>query len=118
MKNYLLLVFALMFGVAMNAQDTIEDQVADTACACLSKIDTLQINSNTNSLKMTCLQEAMIKNQESIIKVYETEKRREEDEAKLGLRGSLMIKVQNILAIKCRVYQLIEKKVQEGRKTK
>lgn len=115
MKKLLLLAFTFTLSIGLNAQDSIEDQVADTACACLSKIDTTTINSSTNGLKMICLQEAMIKNQESIIKVYETEMRREEDEAKLGLRGSLMIKVQNVLAVRCRVYQLIEQKVQAGR---
>lgn len=115
MKHLMTLFFVVIVSITASAQNSIEEQVADTACACLSAIDTAQISSGSNGLKMACLQEAMIKNNESIVKVYETEKRREEDEAKMGLKGSLMIKVQNILAVSCPAYQLFEKKVQERR---
>ena len=115
MKYFLIITFVVCCGNISFAQQTIEDQVADTACACLSAIDSTKINSNSNGLKMACLQEAMIKNNESIVKTFETEKRREEDEEKRGLKGSLMIKVQNILAERCKSYQLFEQKVQERR---
>lgn len=115
MKYFFFFSFLMLCGLSSFSQQTIEDQVADTACACLDNIDSTKINSSSNGLKMACLQEAMIKNNESIIKTFETEKRREEDEEKRGLKGSLMIKVQNILAERCISYQLFEKKVQERR---
>ena len=115
MKKVLVFVFAIMISSFAIGQNTIEDQVADTVCACLSAIDSSKISSNSNGLKMACLQQAMIKNKEAILKNVETEKRREEDEAKLGLKGSLMIKVQNVLVKRCPAYNLFEKKVQERR---
>ena len=112
--KYTLLLF-LCFGLApmLKSQISLEQQIADTACICLSALDTNDISSKSNGMKMACLQQAMIKNQENIRKQYETELRKEEDEEKHGLKGSLMIKVQNILAEKCASYQLFESKIQE-----
>ncbi len=115
MKKFIVFGFAIMISSFAFGQNSIEDQVADTACACLSAIDSSKISSNSNGLKMSCLQQAMIKNQEAVLKNFETEKRKEEDEAKLGLKGSLMIKVQNVLVKRCAAYNLFEKKVQERR---
>ncbi|MFT6716868.1 MAG: hypothetical protein ACJA0Q_001516 [Saprospiraceae bacterium] len=97
------------------SQISLEEQVADSACACLSAIDTAKINSQSNGLKMACLQKAMIQNKESITKEYSTSQRKEEDQAKIGIRGSLMIKVQNILTKKCVAYKIFETKIQERR---
>lgn len=106
----LCLTFSLTYG-----QESIEAQVADTACICLSNIDSAQITSKGNGLKMACLQEAIIKNQEIIEKKHAEEQRKEEDEDKRGIRGSLMIKVQNILAEQCDAYGKFEKEIQEKR---
>jgi hypothetical protein len=118
MKKHLLLVLLTMgiwgFG---KAQMTIEEQVADTACACLSKLDTAEIKVNANVLKMTCLRSAIEKNTEAIQKNFATEKRREEDQEKLGIRGSLLIKVQNVLTNKCTVYAKFEQKMQTQRES-
>lgn len=116
MQKITLFLVSFLFFLGAQAQEiNIEQQVADSACACLSAIDTAMIKSQSNALKMDCLQKAIAKNQESITKKMETEKRKEEDEEKIGIKGSLMIKVQNILAVKCPAYQLFEKKVQERR---
>lgn len=118
MKKHLLLVLLTMgiwgFG---KAQMTIEEQVADTACACLSKLDTADIKINANVVKMTCLREAIEKNNEAIQKNFATEKRREEDQEKIGIRGSLLIKVQNVLTKKCSVYAKFEQKMQTQRES-
>lgn len=118
MKKHLLLVLLTMgiwgFG---NAQMTIEEQVADTACDCLSRLDTAQIKVNANVLKMTCLREAVQKNNEAIQKNFATEQRKEEDQEKLGIRGSLLIKVQNVLTKKCPVYAKFEQKMQTQRES-
>lgn len=112
--NYILPIF-LCLGISpvLKSQISLEQQIADTACICLSALDTSNITSKSNGMKMACLQQAMIRNQENIRKQYETEMRKEEDEEKHGLKGSLMIKVQNILAEKCESYQLFESKIQE-----
>lgn len=96
------------------SQMSLEQQVADSACYCLSNIDTTDIKSSSNGLKMACLQNAMIQNNESIVKELGTTQKREEDEEKQGLRGSLMIKVQNILAKECEGYQNFEKKLRNS----
>ena len=118
MKKHLLVVLLTMgiwgFG---KAQMTIEEQVADTACACLSKLDTAEIKINANVLKMTCLRTAIEKNNVAIQKNYATEKRREEDQEKLGIRGSLLIKVQNVLVKNCQVYVKFEQKMQTQRES-
>jgi len=115
MKKIIVFGFAIIISSFAFGQSSIEDQVADTACICLSAIDSSKISSNSNGFKMACLQQAMIKNKEAVLKNFETEKRREEDEAKLGLKGSLMIKVQNVLVKRCSAYNLFEKKIQERR---
>tara|TARA_B110000211_G_scaffold207006_1_gene242492 strand:- start:534 stop:905 length:372 start_codon:yes stop_codon:yes gene_type:complete len=118
MKKHLLVVLLTMgiwgFG---KAQMTIEEQVADTACACLSMLDTSEIKINANVLKMTCLQEAIEKNMVAIQKNHATEQRREEDQEKLGIRGSLRIKVQNVLTKNCTVYAKFEQKMQTQRES-
>jgi hypothetical protein len=118
MKKHLLVVLLTMgiwgFG---KAQMTIEEQVADTACACLSKLDTSEIKINSNVLKMTCLRTAIEKNKDAIQKNFATEKRREEDQEKLGIRGSLLIKVQNVLTKNCTVYAKFEQKMQTQRES-
>lgn len=115
MKSTLLTLALTLTSVISFSQSSIEQQVADSACICLSAIDTTKITSQGNGLKMACLQKAMIQNKESIAKEYATTKRKEEDEEKIGLQGSLMIKVQNILSKKCAVYQLFQVKIQERR---
>ena len=119
MKSVLVFVLIGLTGFTGFSQDnapvSIEQQVADSACVCLSAIDSLKIKSQSNGLKMECLQKAMAQNQESIVKNMETEKRKEEDEQKLGIKGSLMIKVQNILAVQCAAYKQFESKIQERR---
>lgn len=107
--------FAWSFSA--NAQESVEQQVADTACVCLSKLDTAAIKSKANILKMQCLNEAIVKNLEEIQKVAATEQRREEDQEKLGIRGSIQIKVQNILAENCEIYALFEQKLQTQRQS-
>lgn len=99
------------------AQMTIEEQVADTACLCLSKLDTNKIKSNANAIKMACLQEAIAKNQEAIQEDFKTEMRKEEDQEKLGLRGSMLIKVQNVLTKDCPIYARFEQKMQTQRES-
>jgi hypothetical protein len=108
------LVFVLVSTVSF-AQLTLEQQVADSTCTCLSAIDTVKINSQGNGLKMACLQKALIQNKEAITKEYSTTQRKEEDEAKRGLQGSLMIKVQNELSKNCAAYNLFQQKIQERR---
>lgn len=114
MKYLLLFALGMTFQVTI-AQESLEAQVADTACICLNKIDSTQISSKGNGLKMACLQEAILKNQESIEKQHAQEQRKEEDEDKRGIRGSLMIKVQHILAEKCAAYSKFEREIQEKR---
>lgn len=97
------------------AQMSIEEQVADTACLCLSSLDTIQIKSNANVIKMQCLNEAILKNQSAIQKNYATQKRREEDSDKMGIQGSLYITVQQSLTINCPIYALFEKEIQTYR---
>ncbi len=118
MKKYLLVTLLTIgvWGFGM-AQMTIEEQVADTACYCLSKLDTADIKINTNVLKMNCLTSAIEKNNAAIQKHFSTEQRREEDQDKLGIRGSLLIKVQNVLNKNCTVYARFEKKMQTQRES-
>ena len=118
MKKYLLVTFLTIgvWGFGM-AQMTIEEQVADTACYCLSKLDTAEIKVNANVLKMACLRSAIEKNNDAIQKNFSTEQRREEDQDKLGIRGSLLIKVQNFLNKNCTVYARFEKKMQTQRES-
>tara|TARA_Y100000589_G_scaffold216978_1_gene204691 strand:+ start:515 stop:916 length:402 start_codon:yes stop_codon:yes gene_type:complete len=96
-------------------QMSIEEQVADTACLCLSSLDTVQIKANANVIKMQCLNEAILKNQTAIQKNYATQKRREEDSDKMGIQGSLYITVQQNLIINCPIYALFEKEIQTYR---
>jgi len=118
---YIFLGFFL-WAVTLHAQkeneNTIEQQVADTACVCLSRIDTNTIKTALTGLKMQCLSKAIVKNQEAINKNFETEKRREEDLDKLGIRGSILIKVQNILTNSCPNYAFFEEKTQVQRQTR
>jgi hypothetical protein len=115
MKKFIVLFVFALGALTVKSQVNLEQQIADSACVCLSALDTANIKSKSNSLKMECLQKAMTQNHESIIKNMDTEKRKEEDEQKLGIKGSLMIKVQNILAVQCAAYKLFEQKVQERR---
>lgn len=114
MKNLILGAFLVLCGV-LNAQESIEQQVADSACACFSELDSAQISSATSALKSRCLQEAIQKNQVNITKNFETEQRKDDQLQKEGIQGSLLIKVQNILTQSCPNYQLFEKRMQEGR---
>ncbi len=98
-----------------NGQMTIEEQVSDTACLCLSKLDTAQIKANANAIKMQCLNEAITKNQIAIQKTYASEQRREEDTEKLGIQGSLYITLQHELIKSCPIYALFEKEIQTFR---
>ena len=115
MKKFSLFTFFVLLAFAGKSQINLEQQIADSACVCLSAIDSVVINSQSNGLKMACLQKAFIQNNETIIKNMETEKRKEEDEQKIGIKGSLMIKVQNLLAVQCAAYKQFEQKVQERR---
>lgn len=113
------LILLLFCGISSisKAQMTIEEQVADTACACMTKLDTAQIKANANVIKMQCLSEAIEKNKEAIQRNYATEARREEDAEKLGIRGSMLITVQNELTESCPIYALFEQKMQTQRQS-
>jgi hypothetical protein len=115
MKNTLYFVILMVISMTSYSQVSLEQQVADSACTCLSLIDSAKINNQGNGLKMACLQKAMIQNKESITKEYATTKRRDEDEEKIGIQGSLMIKVQNILSKNCDAYKQFQVKIQERR---
>ena len=106
-----------VFGIIgfSKGQMTIEEQVADTACVCLSKLDTAQIKSNANAIKMQCLNEAISKNQSAIQKTFASEQRREEDSEKMGIQGSLYFAVQKELIKSCPIYALFEKEIQTFR---
>ena len=118
MKKYLIvLLLTIGFCGFGSAQMTIEEQVADTACYCLSNLDTAEIKVHANVLKMTCLRTAIEKNNAVIQKNFSTEKRREEDQDKLGIRGSLLIKVQNVLNKNCPIYARFEQKMQTQRES-
>jgi hypothetical protein len=80
MKNFIVLAIFALITLTGKSQITLEQQIADSACVCLSAIDTAIIKSKSNALKMECLQKAMTQNHESIIKNMDTEKRKEEDE--------------------------------------
>lgn len=116
-RRVLLIMLTIGFWGFGNAQMTIEEQVADTACLCLSNLDTNQIKSNANVVKMACLQEAIQKNNEAIQKNFQTEQRKEEDQEKIGIQGSMLIKVQNVLTEKCPVYARFEQKMQTQRES-
>lgn len=114
-----IMTFVLLLGVwgFGKAQQTIEDQVADTACACLSAADTSSLQENPNAVKMRCLQEAIVKNNNAITENYATEQRSEDDQEKMGIRGSLLIKVQNVLASSCSVYIKLENQLRTQRES-
>ena len=79
--KYILVVLAIMtLPILGKAQESLEQQVADSACHCLASIDTTQIKSN--GLKMACLQKAMIQNNEAIVRELGTTQKREEDQEK------------------------------------
>lgn len=117
MKKFSIIILMLFGAFTINAQESVEQQVADTACVCLSKLDTAAIKSKANLLKMQCLNQAIAKNLETIQKTAATEQRREEDREKLGIRGSIQIKVQNILAENCEIYALFEQELQTQRQS-
>jgi len=121
-KISIIIILAFTLSLTAKAQQknevSIEHQVADTACVCLSKLDSIEIKARANALKMQCLSLAIKKNQQAINKNFETEKRREEDVEKIGVRGSILIKVQNVLSKECPKYVLFEEKVQVQRKTR
>jgi len=116
MKKTVAMLF-LLFGITTisNGQLTIEEQVADTACVCLGKLDTAQIKTKANAIKMQCLNEAITKNQTAIQKTYASEQRREEDTEKMGIQGSLYIILQKELIKSCPIYVLFEKEIQTFR---
>jgi hypothetical protein len=115
----MLLLLAILSGPTSEGQQnsdiSIEHQVADTACLCLSKLDSVGINVKANALKNECLSQAIQKNQEAINKNFETKKRKEEEIGKIGVRGSILIKVQNVLSNSCPQYAILEKKAQVQR---
>lgn len=118
MKAFLcLLFFASVLSISAQDEVTIEQTVADTACACFSALDSSQISSAKAELKSKCLQEAILKNQENIAKNYATEQRKDDQLQKEGIQGSMLIKVQNILSESCPNYILFEKRMQVGRGT-
>ncbi|MFT4899608.1 MAG: hypothetical protein ACI9U0_001406 [Flavobacteriales bacterium] len=92
-----------------NAQLTIEEQIADTACACINKADSVYIVSNASAVKMQCFSEALSKNETAIIKNYKTEQRSEADQEKAGIGGSLLINVENELLKICPSYGIVIK---------
>ena len=105
--------FIFLFGMmtASKGQMTIEEQVADTVCACLSSVNEHQIKANKNVIKMQCLSDGVSKNLVAIQKNYSTEQRREEDSDKMGIQGSLYIGIQKELKKNCPIYVLFESKV-------
>ena len=116
MKKTATILFFVFGIISMsNGQMTIQEQVADTACVCLSKLDTAQIKANANAIKMQCLNEAITKNQTAIQKTYASEQRREEDTEKMGIQGSLYITLQHELIKSCPIYALFEKEIQTFR---
>ncbi len=114
-KTILILISFLGMSNLSKGQMNIEEQVADTACFCLSKLDSVQIKANANVIKMQCLNEAIVKNQIAIQKNYATQQRREEDSEKMGIQGSLYINVQQELTLKCPIYAMFEKEIQTFR---
>ncbi len=113
------LILLLVIGITSlsKAQLSLEEQVADSACVCLNNVDTAQIIKFSNAIKMQCFSEAVAQNEVAIRKNYETEKRREEDAAKVGIGGSLLIKVENELAKSCEKYALVMKYQQSYRES-
>jgi hypothetical protein len=115
----LILFLEIFSGFFLNAQQnkdiSIEYQVADTACACLNNLDTALLMDKANYFETQCLSQAIQKNQEAINRNFETEKRKENTTEKIGIRGSILIKVQNILSKNCPRYALFEKKAQVQR---
>tara|TARA_B100000427_G_C15108997_1_gene420646 strand:- start:108 stop:509 length:402 start_codon:yes stop_codon:yes gene_type:complete len=114
-KTAAILFFIFGITTLSNGQMSIEEQVADTVCVCLSKLDTAQIKANANAIKMQCLNEAITKNQTAIQKTYASEQRREEDTEKMGIQGSLYITLQRELIKSCPIYALFEKEIQTFR---
>ena len=100
MKKYLLVTFLTIgvWGFGM-AQMTIEEQVADTACYCLSKLDTAEIKVNANVLKMSCLRSAIEKNNDAIqIQCYDYSVESErQNHLRIGINTS---EYRNFLAYK------------------
>jgi hypothetical protein len=92
-----------------NAQLTIEEQIADTACVCINRTDSAYIVSNASAVKMQCFSEALSKNETAIIKNYKTEQRSEADQEKAGIGGSLLINVENELLKTCPSYSIVVK---------
>lgn len=113
------LILMLFFGVTTisNAQMTIEGQVADSTCACLSLADSAKIVNNALAVKMQCFSEAVYKNADAIKRNYQTEQRREEDAEKLGIGGSLLISVENELLKTCPIYQTVANNLQSYRES-
>lgn len=113
-KVCLILFFAILSNFTADAQQSkdisIEYQVADTACVCLSKLDSILVDSKANALKKQCLSQAIQKNQEAINKNFETEMRKDAETEKIGVRGSILIKIQNVLSKSCPMYAFFEKK--------
>jgi hypothetical protein len=114
-KTLITLSFIIGILTISKGQMTIEEQVADTVCACLNSVNENQIKANRNVIKMQCLSDGVAKNLTAIQKNYSTEKRREEDAEKMGVQGSLYINVQKELKKNCPVYVLFESKVHSYR---
>lgn len=105
------LILLLFCGITTisKAQQTIEAQVADSACVCLSMADTARIKTTPHAVKTECFSKAISQNAEAIRKNYQTEQRREDDLEKQGIGGSLFILVENELEKNCAAYQFLKK---------
>ena len=64
---------------------------------------------------MQYMSDAFSKNQTAIQKNYSTQKRREEDSAKMEIQGSLYVNVQQELKKKCPKFVLFERKTHSYR---
>ena len=117
--NKLGLILLFLCGIisVSKAQQTIEEQVADSACACLNTIDTVRVKSTPHAVKIDCFSKAIAQNSEAIKKNYKTEQRREDDRDKQGIGGSLFIKVENELKKSCEAYKFLKKHIPSYRES-
>jgi len=105
------LILLLFCGITMvsKAQQSIEEQVADSTCACLAEADTARIQTTPRAVKTECFSKAIAQNSTAIRKNYQTEQRREDDLDKQGIGGSLLILVENELEKNCATYAILKK---------
>lgn len=94
---------------------SIESQVADSVCICLSKIDSNQLNVSSNALVSNCLQQGITKNKEAIEKEHKNNRKDESQLLKEGISSSLLIRVQNVLSLNCSSYKKFDKEIQKSR---